>query len=73
MGRWVVAEPTILLVMLPGSALRSLCGILSVTSVVNQDEPVIIAVVPLAAVFVVLANIVVDLLYAVLDPRVGST
>lgn len=45
-------------------------GALSVTSVVNQDEPVIIAIVLLAAVFVVLANIVVDMLYAVLDPRV---
>jgi peptide/nickel transport system permease protein len=45
-------------------------GALSVTSVVNQDEPVIIAIVLLAAVFVVCANIVVDILYAVLDPRV---
>jgi peptide/nickel transport system permease protein len=33
-------------------------------------QPVIIAVVLLAAVFVVVANIVVDLLYAVLDPRI---
>ncbi|HEV3356817.1 MAG TPA: ABC transporter permease [Pseudonocardiaceae bacterium] len=45
-------------------------GRLSVQSVVNQDEPVIVAVVLLAAVFVVVANIVVDLIYAVLDPRV---
>ncbi len=45
-------------------------GRMSVQAVVNQDEPVIIAVVLLAAVFVVIANIVVDLLYAVLDPRV---
>jgi peptide/nickel transport system permease protein len=45
-------------------------GALSVTSVVNQDEPVIIAIVLLTAVFVVCANIVVDILYAVLDPRV---
>jgi peptide/nickel transport system permease protein len=45
-------------------------GALSVTSVVNQDEPVIIAIVLLAAIFVVCANIVVDFLYAVLDPRV---
>jgi peptide/nickel transport system permease protein len=48
-------------------------GRLSVTSVVNQDEPVIIAIVLLAAVFVVIANIVVDILYAVLDPRVRLT
>ena len=45
-------------------------GRLSVSSVTNQDEPVIIAVVVLAAFFVVVANILVDLLYAVLDPRV---
>ncbi|GAA3516028.1 ABC transporter permease [Actinocatenispora rupis] len=45
-------------------------GRMSVQAVTNQDEPVIIAVVLLAAVFVVVANIVVDLLYAVLDPRV---
>jgi peptide/nickel transport system permease protein len=45
-------------------------GKLSVSSVINQDEPVIIAVVLLAAVFVVVANIIVDLIYAVLDPRV---
>ncbi|WP_029137217.1 ABC transporter permease [Nakamurella lactea] len=45
-------------------------GKMSVTAVTNQDEPVIIAVVLLASVFVVVANIVVDVLYAVLDPRV---
>ena len=43
---------------------------MSVQAVTNQDEPVIIAIVLLVAVFVVVANIVVDLLYAVLDPRV---
>jgi peptide/nickel transport system permease protein len=32
--------------------------------------PVIVGVVLIAAVFVVIANIVVDMLYAVLDPRV---
>jgi len=45
-------------------------GRMSVQAVTNSDEPVIIAVILLAAVFVVLANIVVDLLYAVLDPRI---
>jgi peptide/nickel transport system permease protein len=35
-----------------------------------QDLPVIMAVVMLAATFVVVANLVVDVLYAVLDPRV---
>lgn len=48
-------------------------GRMSVQAVINQDEPVIIAVVLLAAVFVVVANVVVDLLYAVLDPRVRLT
>jgi peptide/nickel transport system permease protein len=45
-------------------------GRMSVQAVTNSDEPIIIAVVLLAAVFVVVANIVVDVLYAVLDPRI---
>ncbi|MEY9873417.1 peptide/nickel transport system permease protein [Streptacidiphilus sp. MAP12-33] len=45
-------------------------GELAVGSVTRQDQPVVIATVLLAAVFIVMANIVVDLLYAVLDPRV---
>jgi peptide/nickel transport system permease protein len=45
-------------------------GRMSVQAITNSDEPVIIAVVLLAAVFVVVANMVVDLLYAVLDPRI---
>jgi peptide/nickel transport system permease protein len=45
-------------------------GQLAVQSVTNQDLPVIIGIVLVAAFFIVLANIVVDLLYAVLDPRV---
>ena len=36
----------------------------------NQDSPIIIGVVIVAAAAVVVANIVVDMLYAVLDPRV---
>lgn len=36
----------------------------------NQDSPIIIGVVVVAATAVVVANIIVDLLYAVLDPRV---
>jgi peptide/nickel transport system permease protein len=35
-----------------------------------QDLPVILGITILAATFVVIANLVVDLLYAVLDPRV---
>ena len=45
-------------------------GFLAVQSIVTQDLPVIIAIVTLASAFVVVANLVVDVLYAVLDPRV---
>jgi peptide/nickel transport system permease protein len=45
-------------------------GQLAVQSVTNQDLPVIIGNVLLAAAFIVVANIVVDGVYAVLDPRV---
>jgi peptide/nickel transport system permease protein len=45
-------------------------GQLAVQSVTTQDLPVVIGIVLLAAFFVVAANIVVDLMYAVLDPRV---
>ena len=46
-------------------------GQLAVQSVTTQDPPVIVGLVLLAAFFVVVANIVVDLCYAVLDPRVA--
>ena len=36
----------------------------------QQDRPVILGITILAATFVVVANLVVDILYAVLDPRV---
>jgi peptide/nickel transport system permease protein len=45
-------------------------GDLAVNSVTQQDIPVIIGTVQLAAAFIVLSSIVVDVLYAVLDPRV---
>ncbi|MEY9966722.1 ABC-type dipeptide/oligopeptide/nickel transport system permease component [Streptacidiphilus sp. MAP12-16] len=48
-------------------------GQLSVNSITREDQPVVIAIVLLAAVFIVAANIVVDLLYAALDPRVRLT
>jgi peptide/nickel transport system permease protein len=40
-----------------------------VQAITNQDLPVIMGVAMLAAVFVVVANLVVDILYTVLDPR----
>ena len=42
----------------------------AVQAINNQDLPVIIGIVIIAAAAVILANIVVDMLYAVLDPRV---
>ncbi len=45
-------------------------GRLSIDSVLNSDLPVITATVLVTATFVIVANLVVDLLYAVIDPRV---
>lgn len=47
-------------------------GRLAVEAVTNLDIPLIIGVVLVSATFVVLANLVVDLLYPVLDPRIRS-
>jgi peptide/nickel transport system permease protein len=48
-------------------------GQLAVQSVTTQDLPVIIGIVLLAAVFIVTANVLVDAVYARLDPRVRLT
>ena len=45
-------------------------GYLSIQSIQQQDLPVIMGVTIVAAVVLVLANVVVDILYAVIDPRV---
>jgi peptide/nickel transport system permease protein len=45
-------------------------GQFTVTAVQNQDFPEIMGVVMLAAFFIVIANMVVDILYAAIDPRV---
>jgi len=45
-------------------------GKLSLTAVQRYDLPLIVGIVLLLASFVIIANIVVDLLYAVIDPRV---
>ncbi|GAB3590744.1 ABC transporter permease [Angustibacter peucedani] len=45
-------------------------GSLALGSVLQSDLPLIIGTVLVAAAFVILANLVVDLLYAVIDPRV---
>ncbi|MGY0058207.1 ABC transporter permease [Streptomyces sp. LZ34] len=45
-------------------------GRLAVTAIGNKDLPVILGVTLMAALFIVVANLIVDLLYAVVDPRV---
>jgi peptide/nickel transport system permease protein len=45
-------------------------GLFTVQAVNNQDLPEILGVTMLAAFFIVIANLVVDIFYAVLDPRV---
>ena len=45
-------------------------GRLAVDSVLDADLPVITATVLIAATFVITANLIVDILYAVIDPRV---
>jgi len=47
-------------------------GQLAVQSVTQQDLPVVIGIVMLAAAFVVIANFAVDMFYVVLDPRVRA-
>jgi peptide/nickel transport system permease protein len=45
-------------------------GRTALNAALNLDMPIVMATVLLAAVFVVVANVLVDLLYAVVDPRV---
>jgi peptide/nickel transport system permease protein len=45
-------------------------GWTAVQAINQQDLPVIVGIVVLAAAFVVLANVLVDIGYALLDPRV---
>jgi peptide/nickel transport system permease protein len=48
-------------------------GRAAVDAVSNFDLPVIVAIVLVAAFFIVMANLVVDVLYGVIDPRVRLT
>jgi len=41
-----------------------------VTSITNRDYPVIMGTILLYAVFLVIANLIVDIMYAYLDPRI---
>ncbi len=45
-------------------------GLFAIEAIQNQDFPEVMGVVMLASFFIVIANLVVDVLYAVLDPRV---
>ncbi|MCN9243006.1 ABC transporter permease [Streptomyces sp. RY43-2] len=45
-------------------------GMLAVKSVINNDLPMLLGVMIVTAAFVVLANIVVDAVYAMIDPRI---
>jgi len=45
-------------------------GLFTVNAINTQDFPEIMGVVMLASVFIIVANLVVDILYAVVDPRV---
>jgi peptide/nickel transport system permease protein len=45
-------------------------GWTAIQAINQQDLPVILGIVILATTFVVVANLIVDILYAVLDPRV---
>jgi peptide/nickel transport system permease protein len=45
-------------------------GSLAVSAVLNPDLPVLVGVTLLTATFIIVANLIVDLLYAVIDPRV---
>ena len=48
-------------------------GSLSIRSVLDYDLPVLVGVTLVAATFIIVANLVVDLLYAAIDPRVRLT
>ena len=48
-------------------------GGLAVNSVIDADLPVIVGITLVAGTFIIVANLIVDLLYAVIDPRVRLT
>ncbi|MBU6347025.1 MAG: ABC transporter permease [Actinomycetales bacterium] len=45
-------------------------GSVAITAVTKLDLPMLVAITLLGAVFIVVANLIVDILYAVIDPRV---
>ena len=47
-------------------------GKLTIAAVVNSDLPILVATTLVSAVFIVVANAFVDIMYGFLDPRVRS-
>jgi Na+-driven multidrug efflux pump len=47
-------------------------GMYAVTAISDQDMPKVMGVVLVATIFIVFANLLVDLMYAVIDPRVRT-
>lgn len=45
-------------------------GELFINSLTNRDFPVLIAMVMISAVFVIAFNLLADILYAIMDPRI---
>src|SRR5262245_25859186 len=48
-------------------------GKLAVTSIYNADFPMVMGITVFGAIFIVIANLLVDVAYAFLDPRVRYT
>jgi peptide/nickel transport system permease protein len=48
-------------------------GRLALEAVAQRDIPLLLGVVLISALLVIIVNLVTDIVYAVLDPRVGSS
>ena len=48
-------------------------GKLAIDGIRNNDLPVVLGVTTFAALFIVLANLIVDVVYAMLDPKVRTS
>jgi len=47
-------------------------GRILLTSIQNRDYPVVVAIIMLIAVVVIISNLLVDIIYKIVDPRVGD-
>lgn len=48
-------------------------GRILLTSIQNRDYPVVEAIIVIIAALVILSNLLVDILYRIIDPRVGRS